>query len=454
MFERASSAVENDDKQVDDGRELEGQQGWPGEAVPLDRPVDSEPTEAEAEVPWPPVERWLNRNVVGMGVTSFLSDAGHEAATAVLPAFLSTIGAPPVALGTIEGVSDASASFVKLGAGWVSDRIGHRKSLTVGGYFLTGVAIASFALATSWPMVLLGRLIGWLGRGIRGPLRDAMLAESVAPTDRGKAFGFHRAGDTLGAIVGPLIAVGLLAVLQPMEVDPSGPFRIVFLLTLIPGIGATLAFAIMVTERRRAPQREMRFWATVRALPGSYRRFLVGVGVFGAGDYAHTLLILAATQLLTPVYGLVPAAQIAALLYVAHNVLYAGASFPIGALSDRIGRRGLLVAGYLLAAVVSVGFVVAFVLPLASIGYLLLLFVLAGTYIAAEDSLEGALTADFVGQEVRGTAYGVMGTVNGVGDLVASVVVGLLWTVVSPAAGFAYAAVAMIIGALLLQRVR
>ncbi len=425
------------------------------EAAPLDRPTETAAGEASRDIVPAPGETWLNRNVIGMGVTSFLSDAGHEAATAVLPAFLDTLGAPPLALGAIEGVADAASSFVKLGAGWISDRLGHRKSITVAGYAVTGAAIASFALATSWVMVLFGRLLGWLGRGVRGPLRDAMLAESVPAQARGKAFGFHRAGDTLGAIVGPLVAVALLALLQPAAAaHPSSPFRLIFALTLIPGLGAALAFALMVAERRRARQPELPFWATLRGLPGSYRRFLVGVGIFGAGDYAHTLLILAATQLLTPAYGLVRAAQIAALLYVGHNVLYTGASYPVGALSDRFGRRGLLALGYLLGVVVSVGFVVAFVLPLANVGYLLFLFALAGTYIAAEDALEGALTADFTGVEVRGIAYGVMGTVNGVGDFAASVVVGLLWTVVSPAAGFAYAAVAMIIGAMLVYRLR
>ena len=182
---------------------------------------------------------------------------GHEAATAVLPVFLGTLGAPPIALGTIEGVADAASSFVKLGAGWISDRLGHRKSITVAGYAITGAAIASFGLALSWPVVLIGRLFGWLGRGIRGPLRDAMLAESVPAEARGKAFGFHRAGDTLGAIFGPLLAVGLLALLQPAAAaHPSTPFRIIFAITLIPGLGAALAFALMVTERRRAPKQQ------------------------------------------------------------------------------------------------------------------------------------------------------------------------------------------------------
>ena len=427
----------------------------PGDGIPLDRPTEVPPVGIVEEIEQADGARWLNRNVVGMGVTSFLSDAGHEMATTVLPAFLAVIGAPPAALGTIEGVSDATSSFVKLGAGWISDRLGHRKPITVLGYFLTGVAMASFALAAAWPMVLIGRLVGWFGRGIRGPLRDAMLAESVPVEARGKAFGFHRAGDTLGAIVGPLIAVALLALLQPLAIaDPSGPFRTIFLLTLIPGLGSALAFAVMVTERRRAPSYGLRLWTTVRMLPSSYRRLLVGVGVFGAGDYAHTLLILAATQLLTPTYGVARAAQVAALLYVGHNVLYAGASYPLGAISDRFGRRGLLSLGYLLGVVVSVGFLIAFALPLPNVGYLLLLFVLAGTYIAAEDALEGALTADFVGPRIRGTAYGVMGTVNGVGDLVASVIVGLLWTVISPQVAFAYAAVVMLVGAILMHRLR
>ena len=398
---------------------------------------------------------WLNRNVIGMGLTSFLSDAGHEMATAVLPSFLAVIGAPAAALGLIEGIADAVSSFVKLGAGWYSDRIGHRKGIAVGGYFLTGVAKGLFALAAAWPLVLVGRTIAWFGRGIRGPLRDAMLAESVPAESRGRAFGFHRAGDTLGAVVGPLLAVGLLALLQGRAgEDPSAPFRLIFWLTLIPGVSSALAFALLVTEQRRAPNHDLRFWATLRSLPRPYFRLLTGVGLFGIGDFAHTFLILAATQLLTPTHGIVRAAQIAGLLYVARNVLYAGASFPIGAWSDRIGRRGLLTAGYIAGGLVAAGFAAAFFFHLQSLPYLLLLFCFAGAYIAAQDALEGAITADFVAGEARGTGYGLMATVNGVGDLVASAVVGLLWTAVSPVVGFGYGAVMMLAGAVVLYRVR
>ena len=400
-------------------------------------------------------QKWLNRNVVGMGLTSFLSDASHEMATAVLPGFLAVIGAPAAALGLIEGVADAASSFVKLAAGWYSDRIGHRKAITVGGYFVTGVAKALFAFAYAWPLVLVGRTVAWLGRGVRGPLRDAILAESVPAESRGRAFGFHRAGDTLGAIVGPAIAVALLAWLQPQAAgNPSAPFRLIFWLTLIPGVGSAVAFATLVSERRRAPDHELRFWGALRSLPSSYRRLLVGVGVFGLADFAPTLMILAATQLLTPGHGVVHAAQIAGLLYMLRNVAYAGASFPIGALSDRVGRRGLLVAGYVVGAVVAAGFMFAFVFSLHSMAYLLALFALAGVYIAAEDALEGVMTADYISPEVRGTAYGLLATVNGVGDFVASAAVGLLWTGISPVAGFGYAAVLMLIGAAILHTVR
>jgi MFS family permease len=286
-------------------------------------------------------------------------------------------------------------------------------------------------------------------------LRSALLAESIDAKDRGKAFGFHRALDTVGAIVGPLIAAGLMVLLQPYAVDnPTMPFRIVFLLTTVPGLGATIIFIAMVTEKRRPANHQRKFTASVRALPNAFRRFLVGVGVFGAGDFSHTLLILAATQLLAGSHGPIVAAQIAALLYALRNACHTAISYPVGALSDRIGRRGLLAAGYFLGSATMVGFIVAFMTQTESIVWLSVLFAMAGVYISVEEALEGVLTADLVPDEsLRGTAYGVMGTVNGVGDFLSSVVVGLLWTY-SPEIGFGFAATMMFLGALLIVRVR
>ena len=395
---------------------------------------------------------WLNRSVIGMGITSFLSDAGHEMVTTLLPTFLTLIGAPAAALGLIEGVADATSSFVKLLAGWYTDRIGRRKELVVGGYLLTGIAGGFLALAAAWPLVLVFRALAWFGRGVKAPLRDAMLADSVPNESLGRAFGFHRTGDTLGAIAGPLAAVGLLALLGGGSV--VGHYRVVFLVSVIPGVSAAVAFAVLVAERRREPNHGLRLWLTIRSLPGAYLRLLVGVGLFGMGNFAPTLLILAATELLTARYGIGRAAQIAGLLYVLHNVLYALVSYPVGALSDRWGRRGLLAAGYLIGGVMASGFVLAFWLHWSALPWLVVLFALAGTLMGTQDALEGAIVADHVDSVHRGTAYGLMATVNGVGDFVASALVGLLWTLVSPVVAFAYAAVLMFAGAGVLLVIR
>lgn len=389
-----------------------------------------------------------------MGLTSFFGDVGYEMATALLPGFFAVLGLPAAALGAIEGVADATSSFVKLGAGWLSDRLGRRKTIAVAGYFLSGTAKALFAFAYGWPLILIGRVLAWFGRGIRGPLRDAMLAESVPAQMRGKAFGFHRAGDTAGAIIGPLIGVGLLSYLGPHSIDPSRPFRIAFLLTLIPGLTSAFTFAILVHETRKQGSRTS-LWASVGTLPRPFFRFQVGVGIFGAGDFSHTLMILAAAQLLAPQHGVTRAAAIAGLLYVLHNVFYALSAYPVGALSDKWGRRGLLTLGYALGAVVALGFAAAFWSQRADIVFIALLFVLGGAFIAIEDALEGAMTADLVPEiSKRGVAYGVTGSVNGVGDFISSTIVGVVWTTYSPVVAFVYAAVMMATGAVAIQWVQ
>jgi len=399
-----------------------------------------------------PAERWLNRNVIGMTVTSFLSDLGHEMATSILPAFLAMLGAPPAALGAIEGIADATSSFVKLGTGWMSDRLGHRKAVTVGGYALTGASQAIFAFANGWGLVLLGRVVGWFGRGIKGPLRSAMMADSVPASVRGKAIGFHRAGDTLGAVVGPLLAVAFLPLLHArLGGDATRALRAIFLLTAIPGLGAAVVFALVVRENRRAPNHTLRFWAAIRSLPTRLRHALVGVGCFGFGDFSHTLMILAAIQLLTPSLGTVKASAAAGLLYVLHNIAYALAPFPVGALSDRLGRRPLLSVGYGLGAAVSLALGLMLVHGEAGWIPLALIFALGGIMLGIKETLEDAIVADLADIELRGTAYGVLGTVNGVGDLASSVLVGALWTM-HPLWGFGYAAVAMALGALLIFR--
>ncbi len=391
---------------------------------------------------------WLNSSIWGMALASFFSDAGHEAATAILPLFLTSIGAPAAALGAIEGIADAVSSFVKLGSGWFSDRIGRRKPIAVFGYLLTGLTTGLFALATSWPHVLLARAAGWFGRGIRGPVRDAMLAEASPAEARGRAFGFHRAGDTLGAIAGPLLALSLIGLLTNRETDAT-VYRQIFWITLIPGLLSTLSFAFLVKERARAAT-SANLFLTIRNLPARFKLFLIGVGIFGIGDFAHSLLTLRAAQMLSPVLGAARGGQAAVGLYVLHNVLYATMSYPIGALADRIGKRKLLALGYGIAALMGIGWMVSF----PSVWYLSLLFALGGTFIATEDALEGALAADLLPEDVRGAGYGVLATVNGLGDFFSSLIVGLLWSMINPVAGFAYATVLFIMGAVVIYRIR
>lgn len=407
----------------------------------IDNPANVEPQSSP--------KNWLNRNVVGMALASFFSDAGHEAATSILPMFLVTIGAPAAALGVIEGVADAVSSFIKLGSGWYSDRIGHRKPIAVLGYTLTGLTTGLFALATTWTHVLTARTIGWFGRGMRGPVRDAMLAESVPAESRGHAFGFHRAGDTLGAIAGPLTALALINLLANNQATQN-TYRQIFLITLIPGLLAALFFTLLTKEMAHPANRDGNLFQLMHKLPNKFKKFLVGVGIFGAGDFAHSLLTLRAVQLLTPALGASRAGEVSIFLYMIHNIFYAGMAYPIGSLADRIGKRGLLALGYGLAAVMGVGWM--FAVP--SVWMLGPLFALGGIFIAAEDSLEGALAADLLPDDVRGTGYGVLATVNGLGDFLSSIIVGTLWTAISPVAGFAYATILSILGAIVIFRLR
>jgi len=405
---------------------------------------------------------WFNRTVIGAGLTSLLADVAYEMATAVMPGFFAILNIPGAFLGLVEGTGDALANFVKLGVGYYSDRIGKRKAIVVSGYALTGVSLSLFAFALGWPLILLGKSLAWIGKGLRGPLRDAILADSVAPQDIGKAFGFHRAGDTVGAIIGPLLGAFLIASIPAdaltylLTAGDGGdrPHRFVFLLTLIPGIASALVFLWMVREQRFTPRPGVRFRESLAELPKPFRRYLVAVGVFGMGDFSHMLLVFTATTLLTQTHDEKYALVAGPILYATRNTWQAITAFPVGALSDRLGRRGLLVGAYYLGVLVMLGFAAAYFWQIGSLTYLIVLFVLAGIYIGIQEALEGAMTADLIPDRTRrGTAYGALGCVNGVGDFAASVVVGLLiaWR---PEVAFVYAAAWMFAGAVAMSFVR
>jgi MFS family permease len=404
---------------------------------------------------------WFNRTVIGAGLTSFLADVGYELATALLAPFLRVLGLSRgqagLALGAIEAAAEFISNAAKLLVGWYSDRVGERKAFVVGGYALTGVAFALCAVAVGWPLVLLAKSLAWLGKGVRGPLRNAIISDAVDPADRGKAFGFHRAGDTLGAVLGPLIAAWLLWS-NPPRLDGYGlepVFRAAFWFTLVPGLGAALTFALLVRPVRFTPKPGLRLGASVAALPTGYRRFLVGVGLFGVGDFAHTLLILAAVDALAPVAGATPEHQLwqgavfGILLYAWRNFCQALAAFPAGWLGDRAGHVRVLIGGYLVGAATMAGFAWLVLSGSGSLFGWAVAFALAGVYMAVQEALEPAIVPGLVpDRSIQGTAFGVLAVVNGLGDVAASLIVGGLFAAVGPEAGLGYAAFAMAVGAI------
>ncbi|MBI3530180.1 MAG: MFS transporter [Betaproteobacteria bacterium] len=409
----------------------------------------------DGSIPYPAARRWLNRTVFGAGLTSALGDFCYETTTVILPGLLVVLGIPAAVLGTIEGIADAVASFTKMMSGYLADKLGHRKLLVLVGYGLTPVGQVVIAMAVGWPLLLLGRLVSWFGKGLRGPLRDAIVVQSISPDTRGRAFGFHRAMDTVGAVVGPLLGVALLGWARTWHwQDSAGPFRFVLWLSVIPGALAVLAFLTLVKDPEHSPNPALKFFSALRGLPARFKRYLGAVGLFGIGDFSHSLLILAATQLLAASMGIVQAAQVAGLLYVWRNAVQVVMSYPVGVLADRFGSLSVLVVGYVLGALTATLAALAFWLRIDSVALLGVVFFIAGLYVAVQEALESTVTADMVSADTLTISYGALGTVNGTAKLISSTAVGVLWTVVSPVFGFALAAVLMAIGTLALARMR
>jgi MFS family permease len=387
---------------------------------------------------------WLSGNVFFLGLVSLLSDASHEMATAILPFFLTLqLGYSAAVLGLIEGFSDGASSFVKPFSGYLSDRLGRRKPPIDLGYALTGLLIPIIGLASNWLQVAALRVGGWMGRGTREGPRDALLADSVESRFHGRAFGFHRAMDTVGATIGPATALLLVTALG---------YREIFYLTALPGIAAFVIVLIFVKEVKQKqandPAAQVGFVGAVRTLPKAFKLFLTGVGFFGIANFANSLFALRAEQVFAPEMGTLQATLVAVALYTLLNLVYAIACYPIGALGDRIGKRPVLVAGYFLSAVTCLG--TAHIT--ADLLYVALIFAAAGIFTATTETIEGAFAADLLPSEVRGTGYGVLRTINGIGDLASSAIVGVLWVALSPVIAFEYSAILSAVGALVLFR--
>ena len=376
-----------------------------------------------------------------LAAVSLLTDASSEIIYPLLPIFLTTVlGTSAAAVGAIEGAAETTAALLKLASGWWSDRARRRKPLVVAGYALASLARPLVAIAQSAGQVLAIRLTDRVGKGIRGSPRDALIAESVDPAIRGRAFGFHRAADHAGAVIGPLIAFALLRWEQL-------PLRTVFLFAALPGV---LSVIVLVLGVRETPRDARASTGTKKAgvpsldasLGRAFWTFLASVLLFTLGNSTDAFLILRANQLGVPV-SLIP------ILWAALHVVKSAASVPGGSLSDRFGRKPLILAGWAVYAAVYVGFGRA-----TETWHAWALFLAYGTFFGLTEGTQAALIADLVGQARRGTAYGWYYLAVGIGALPASVLFGLVWDRVSPRAAFDLGAGLALAAAVVLLAVR
>ena len=362
-----------------------------------------------------------------MGLVSLLTDASSEMVYPVLPLFLANVlGAPVAAIGLIESLAEATASFMKLGSGWLSDRLGRRKPLVVLGYTLSNLAKPVLTLTQSWPAVLTLRVADRLGKGIRTAPRDALIAESATAEARGRAFGVHRALDTVGAAIGPLVAWLVLSI------DPGASgYRTIFIVSAIPGALAILVVLLFVRDTGKRTPRE-------QATRLSFRDFSKPLAVFTAISFVFALANSSDAMLILRAQDLGASAALIPLMYVLFNLVGALLAAPFGARSDRVGRRRLLVFGFGGYALVYLGFALArgAVAPW-------LLFALYGIPYAATEGMTRAYVCDLAGAARRGTVLGSYTFVLGLAALPSSALAGLLWDTVSHAAPFAVSATLM-----------
>ena len=388
-------------------------------------------------------ERWLTPGVVGIGTASLLSDLGHEIPTALLPSLLtSTLGAPAAALGLIEGVSDGLAGLARFGGGALADDPGRRRTVAVGGYAATAVLAAGTGMTTAVWQVGLLRAGAWAARGLRVPARNALLADVVHPRAYGRAYGFERAMDNLGAIGGPLLAIGLVAAFGT---------RWAIAVSVLPGLAAAVAIIYAI---RRTPAPTVRERTPIRlrvrpVLTGGLGRLFAGISAFEIGNCAATLYILRATDLLEPGHGRDSATTIALALYVTYNAAATLTSLAAGRLSDQRTPRFALILGVAAFALAYAGFARD---TSAWVG-LLPWFVTAGVGIGFVETAEHAAVAGAAPSDLRGSAFGLLAGVQSFGNLAASGIAGVLWSVFSPSWAFAYLAVWMVLALVLVVTV-
>jgi len=382
-------------------------------------------TRVEVEAPSEGGIRSLPRNVWAVSLTSFFMDISSEMVLNLLPLFLSSVlGVKTNVIGLIEGTAEATASLLKVFSGYLSDRIGGRKWVAVAGYALSAVSKPFFYVANSWAVVGAVRWVDRVGKGIRTAPRDALVADSIDEKQRGLAFGFHRAADTGGATLGLLIAL-LVVYLAGSRADlQEATFRTVVLISLIPAFLAVLALAVGAVEVPAKVSKAEAPKITFSGLGKSFLIFMLIVGLFDLGNSSDAFLILRARQAGLSVAGVLA-------MLVSFNIVYTLVSTPAGSLSDRVGRRRVIIGGWLVYSLIYLGFAVA-----GKGWHIWVLYAIYGVYYGMAYGTAKAMVADLVPVHLRGTAYGTYNAVLGILDFPASLIAGILWDGIGGWPGF------------------
>lgn len=386
-------------------------------------------TTEPAPGPAPTGRPWITRTVIGIVVATFFSDVGHEMVTAVLPLYLGTIGLGAAALGAMEGAADLAFSLSKLAGGAVGHRVQKKRPWASAGYLVTTLGTGLLALVQGLSAMIALRTAAWFGRGFRSPMRDFLLADEVGATHFGRAYGFERSADMIGAVVGPLTAAGLVAL--------GASMRQVILWSVLPSLVSVLAIALFTRDREAAaasPSSAAAAPADRQPLPRRFWLFCAGVLLFGLGDFSRTFLIFLASGLASGLssssaqassghaLGAGGVLTIAVLFYAGHNFISALAAYPIGRLADARGKPRLLIAGYALG--VATNFLLAF--TYGELAWLAVVIALSGVYIAVEETLEKAVVVELLPRHQRALGLGILASANALGDLGSSVWVGLM----------------------------
>lgn len=370
------------------------------------------------------------------GFVSLLNDWSSEITVRILPLFLANVlGVKTSIIGLIEGVADSTATFLKMFSGWFSDKVGRRKPLVLAGYALSALSKPLFYFAASWPFILVLRFLDRVGKGVRTSPKDALIADSTEPNRQGRAFGYSRAMDPLGAVLGLLMAAALIAfgghVVRQMT---RSTFQMLVLLAAVPALISVFLVVLFIRDRRPEMKKRTRPSLSLKGFDGRFRAFLAIMVVFTLGNSSDAFLILRSQQLGLSLVEIL-------IMLAMFNFVTTIVAFPAGILSDRIGRSKVIIAGWFIYGLIYLGF------ALARSGWQVwALYTLYGAYYGATEGVARALVADVVADSAkRGTAYGLYNAAVGISALPASVIAGWLWQAVGPAAPFIFGAVLSLI---------